>query len=203
MKTHTGMLCLAPRYPPVTRASPTTPTVLAASCIPCPSDMKNAETDWRMRKIRFSRPGWPRRKIHSTASITRYPSTKPTSGDSTIGIKILLTMPDQKMTPSGTSNVAPTSPPNRACEDDDGIPKYQVIRFQMVAPTRPANTRPSPATPLAGLMTSLPTVAATWPPRNDPIRLPTAAMASAIRGVSARVETEVAIALAASWKPLV
>ena len=31
----------------------------------------------------------------------------------------------------------------------------------------------------------------------------TAAIASAIRGVSARVETEVAMAFAASWKPLV
>ncbi len=31
----------------------------------------------------------------------------------------------------------------------------------------------------------------------------TAAMISAMRGVSARVETDVAMALAASWKPLV
>ena len=35
------------------------------------------------------------------------------------------------------------------------------------------------------------------------MRLPTAAMPRATRGVSARVETLVAIALAASWKPLV
>ena len=39
--------------------------------------------------------------------------------------------------------------------------------------------------------------------QNDPIRLPIAAITSAIRGVSARVDTLVAIALAASWKPLV
>ena len=48
-----------------------------------------------------------------------------------------------------------------------------------------------------------PTVLATFAPRNEPSRLNTAAMASATRGVSARVDTEVAIALAASWKPLV
>ena len=48
-----------------------------------------------------------------------------------------------------------------------------------------------------------PTVLATLAPRNDPIRLNTAAMARATRGVSARVETEVAMAFAASWKPLV
>jgi hypothetical protein len=33
--------------------------------------------------------------------------------------------------------------------------------------------------------------------------LPTAATTKATRGVSARVETEVAMALAASWKPFV
>ncbi len=44
---------------------------------------------------------------------------------------------------------------------------------------------------------------ATFVPKKAPKRLATAAMASATRGVRARVETEVAIALAASWKPLV
>jgi hypothetical protein len=36
-----------------------------------------------------------------------------------------------------------------------------------------------------------------------PKRLKTAAITKAIRGVNARVETEVAMALAASWNPLV
>jgi hypothetical protein len=40
-------------------------------------------------------------------------------------------------------------------------------------------------------------------PRNAPVTFITAARSSAARGVSARVETEVAIAFAASWKPLV
>src|SRR2546421_7551088 len=113
---------------------------------------------------------------------------------------ILSRMPFQYTVLPGTSSVAPTSPPNRACDEDDGMPKYHVIRFHTIAPTRPAKTRPSPLTPLGGLITPLPTVAATCPPRNDPIRLPMAAMSSATRGVRARVETEVAIALAASWK---
>ena len=47
------------------------------------------------------------------------------------------------------------------------------------------------------------TVLATFWPRKAPTKFMTAAMASATRGVSARVETDVAIALAASWKPLV
>ena len=68
-------------------------------------------------------------------------------------------------------------------------------------------TTPSPLTFDGGEMIPVPTVAATLPasPKNgkDPTRLPTAAMSRATRGVSARVDTLVAIALAASWKPLV
>ena len=52
-------------------------------------------------------------------------------------------------------------------------------------------------------MMPLPMVAATFWPKNAPNRLATAAMPRAMRGVSARVETEVAMAFAASWKPLV
>ena len=35
---------------------------------------------------------------------------------------------------------APTMPPISACDDDDGMPKYQVMRFQVIAPTRAAMT---------------------------------------------------------------
>ena len=39
---------------------------------------------------------------------------------------------------------APSRPPIRACELDDGIPKYQVIRFQLIAPiSAPKITRGS------------------------------------------------------------
>ena len=48
----------------------------------------------------------------------------------------------------------------------------------------------------------LPIVEATAPPNNAPVRLKNAAIAIAWRGVSTRVETTVAIAFAASWKPL-
>ena len=54
----------------------------------------------------------------------------------------------------------------------------------------------------ARLITSLTVLATSWP-RKAPTKFITAAITSATRGVSARVETEVAIALAASWKPLV
>ena len=39
-----------------------------------------------------------------------------------------------------SARAAPTMPPIRAWELEEGSPKYQVIRFQAIAPTRPANT---------------------------------------------------------------
>ena len=38
------------------------------------------------------------------------------------------------------ATAAPAYPPINAWEDEDGIPKYQVIRFQVIAPTRPPKT---------------------------------------------------------------
>ena len=61
-------------------------------------------------------------------------------------------------------------------------------------------TRPS--SPLGGVITSE-TVFATSCPSSAPAKFITAAMVRANRGVSARVEIDVAMALAASWKPLV
>src|SRR4029079_10798287 len=101
------------------------------------------------------------------------------------------------------ARAAPTSPPMSACDDDDGSPKYQVSRFQPVAPTSAANTTTRLAAPGGSWMMPLPTVFATLAPRNDPRRLNTAAIARATRGVNARVDTDVAIALAASWNPFV
>ena len=52
-------------------------------------------------------------------------------------------------------------------------------------------------------MMPLPTVFATAVATNAPTRFETAASATRRRGDSARVDTDVAIALAVSWKPLV
>ena len=52
-------------------------------------------------------------------------------------------------------------------------------------------------------MMPLPTVLATAVPIMAPMTFIVAAMRSAARGVHARVDTEVAIAFAASWKPFV
>ncbi len=52
-------------------------------------------------------------------------------------------------------------------------------------------------------MLPLPTVWATPVPKSAPHRFMTAATSSAARGFSARVDTDVATAFAASWNPFV
>jgi len=46
--------------------------------------------------------------------------------------------------PPVAKRVAPTRPPNSACDDEDGMPKYQVIRFHVMAPISPARMMISP-----------------------------------------------------------
>ena len=67
----------------------------------------------------------------------------------------------------------PTTPPINACDELDGRPKYQVIRFQVIAPIRPAKTIVGVITPAS--TTSLATVAATSSEMNAPAKLRIAA----------------------------
>src|SRR5262245_1678017 len=127
----------------------------------------------------------------------------PTTGESTIGITTRVPMVLQCTWPPAANRVAPTSPPKSACEDEEGSQKYQVRRFRTVDARDAEKSTARLFIPWGSVTSPEPTVVATLPPRNEPTRLPSAAMSSATRGVSARVETEVAMALAASWKPLV
>ncbi len=101
------------------------------------------------------------------------------------------------------ASAAPTRPPISDCDEDDGSPKYQVSRFHEMAPISAAKTTTRLDLPSGSSMMPEPTVLATLAPRKEPSRLKIAAITRATRGVRARVETEVAIAFAASWKPLV
>ncbi len=96
---------------------------------------------------------------------------------------------------------APEMPPISAWLELDGSPRNQVTRFQLIAPTRPASTTLSVTA--SGSTMPVAIVAATAIETNAPAKFRTAASATAVRGVSARVETLVAIALAVSWNPLV
>ena len=71
----------------------------------------------------------------------------------------------------------------------------------MIAPISPAKTTVSSIA--SGSTKSLAMVAATASEMNAPTKFRIDAMATAARGDSARVETDVATTLAVSWKPLV
>src|SRR3569833_1358010 len=103
-------------------------------------------------------------------------------------------------TPAPTQT-APISPPNSACDELEGRPNSQVSRLQTIAPTSPAKiiqgvTRPSSTIPPE-------IVLSTSVDRNAPSRVSAPEIPTATFGGSAPVATEVAIALAVSWKPLV
>src|SRR5690606_40137327 len=90
----------------------------------------------------------------------------------------------------------------RACEDEDGRPSHQVIRFQLMPPSSAHNS-----TCAVTLTTSVSTnpeamVFATAVPMNAPIRFIVAARITAEPGDSTLVATTVAVDLAVSWKPL-
>src|SRR3990167_496285 len=95
---------------------------------------------------------------------------------------------------------APTMEAIKAWDEEVGSPKYQVRRSQRMAERR-AETIVICVT-ATGETRPAPTAFATAVPERAPARLRTAAMMIAVRGESTRVETDVAMALAASWKPL-
>src|SRR6476619_2643389 len=103
-------------------------------------------------------------------------------------------------TPAPTST-APISPPKRACDELDGRPNNQVVRFHRMAATNPAKIMVGVTK--ASLTMPPEMVLATSVDRNAPATFSTAAISTATFGLSAPVATEVAIALAESWKPLV
>ncbi len=101
--------------------------------------------------------------------------------------------------------VAPMTPPIRAWLELDGMVKYHVIRFHVIAPRSAARTSSSPALPARTLGSTIPLaiVAATLIEMNAPAKLRTAEIITATFGFRAPVAIDVAIALAVSWKPLV
>jgi hypothetical protein len=143
----------------VSRARKITPIVFWASCRPWPSAIAAAETVCACRNPRLTLCGLRLRNAHMIPSISANAARKPNSGEATIGITTL-----SRMTPHSTNEpeatAAPTRPPIRACDEEDGSPKYQVTRFHEMAPMRPAITTTSPCVPGSGEMT-LPTVSAT------------------------------------------
>ena len=82
------------------------------------------------------------------------------------------------------------------------MPRRHVSRFQAIAPTRAAATITWPCGPSGIVASPDAIVIATAVPVRAPRKLAVADMRIACSGLRARVETDVAIALAVSWKPL-
>src|SRR5215210_5598170 len=178
------------------------PIVFWASFVPCESENRLPVMIWPRRNPRETGPGWRRPTIRYASEIAIAETTSASTGATSAGTTTFSTIPAPS-TASGPSaaNAEPTTPPISACEDEAGRPKYQVARFQAIAPTRPAKTiegvtRSACTMPLA-------IVAATASDRNAPTKFSTAARPTATRGGIARVEIDVATALAVSWKPFV
>ena len=93
---------------------------------------------------------------------------------------------------------APAIEPINACDELEGIPKYQVIKFQAIAESSAARITSEPFSSVNGSTISFEIVLATPVKVNAPMKFITATHSTVIRGDSARVETEVAIAFAVS-----
>src|SRR5690348_17739838 len=123
-------------------------------------------------------------------------------GDRAAGMTTLETRPFHRTAePPAAASVEPITPPMSACEELEGMPKSQVIRFQMIPPARPAATTGNVTS--AVLTRPFAIVAATASERKAPTRLSTPESATATLGGRAPVAIEVAMALPVSWKPLV
>src|SRR5208282_4919688 len=88
-----------------------------------------------------------------------------------------------------------------ACEELVGNPSVRVMRFQIIAPRRPARSTFSFTISMCTI--PLPMVPATAVPKtNAAMKFQKAAQRTARKGVKTRVETTVAMELAASCQPL-
>src|SRR5262249_54800133 len=114
---------------------------------------------------------------------------------------VCVALPKTRACGPAAAHAAPAKPPTSACDELDGMPRHHVIRFQTIAPKSPAVTTASVIA--SGCTVPLPIVVATLVSNTrNAMKLKTAAHATAQRGDSTRVDTTVAIELAASWKPL-
>ncbi len=136
------------------------------------------------------------------AIISAAAMASPANGAISEGISTLSFSPSQLTTlQPAAATLEPSTPPISAWLELDGRPRYHVTRFQVIAPTSPARTTFSVIASASTIPDAI--VAATASETNAPSTFSTAALSTAARGESARVETLVAIEFAVSWKPFV
>src|SRR5450631_4389548 len=177
------------------------PMVFCASLPPWPSEYSDAETNCRIRKARSTAKGVERTDAHDTIATSTSASRNPTTGDNTMASNVFDRPVQTAAEIPALAIPPPTRPPIKACELEDGIPSPQVIRFQTIAPIKAANI--TCASMMLGSMIPVPMVCATLSPNTmKATKLKNAAHSTAYCGRSTRVDTIVAIELAASCNPL-
>ena len=178
------------------------PIVFCASLVPCERENAAAEPSCARRNQRSTDPYGDLWKSHDIATISAHPTAMPMSGESTMKESVLThAMPGTIARMPTRATAAPAYPPISACEEEDGMPKYQVIRFQAIAPRRP----PSTTSELTTVMSIRPepiVFATAVPNTNAATKLKKAAQKTAWNGDSTRVDTTVAIEFAESCIPL-
>ncbi|MMZ63153.1 hypothetical protein D1872_253910 [compost metagenome] len=137
-------------------------------------------------------------KIRFKTIIIMYPTTNAMTGDNTRASTIVLNPPQLSLSGPAPIYTAPARAPIRACDEEDGIPNHQVMRFHIIAASNVAISTSSPLSSEAGLAMLPPIVLATPVNVRAPKKFITAASIIAVRGFNALVDTEVAIAFAVS-----
>ena len=116
------------------------PIVFWASFMPCPKLYSAAESNWPLRKSESTRAGRNWWKIAVMTKPTTKPSNTPMTGARTMKMATFV-IPETMIALNPAFMMAdPASPPISACEELVGNPKYQVMRFQRIAPNKPLST---------------------------------------------------------------
>ena len=133
----------ASRCPEAMSASAMMPIVFCASFVPCVNATKLPETSCARRKTRFTLLGRaPPDQPDDRRSSARTRSRSPMSGESTPGMTTFSQMPLQSTTSSPAAAIARPGDARRSARGSSSTagPRNHVIRFQVIAPTRPART---------------------------------------------------------------
>src|SRR3984893_7012255 len=178
--TQTGALDPLATVPLAISARVITPIVFCASLVPCASETTQAEPTCPIRKPCLRAPSVSDLVIRYSSQVPQAATPAAMIGERTAGSTTLETSPCQSTAlPPAAASVDPTTPPMSACEELDGMPKSQVIRFQMMPPARQAATTGSVT--YAVLTRPFAIVAATASERNAPTRLSRPDKATATR----------------------
>ena len=154
------------------------PMVFCASLPPWPSEMREAAPNCSQRNVPSVLRGLARTNAHDTLSTSSKASRNPKVGDSTMAAAVVSRPGHTIAAMPALLTPAPTKPPIKACELDDGMPARQVVSCQHMAPMSAPKMTCASMTPAETMPT--PTVRATCTPKTrNAMKLKNAAQSTA------------------------